>query len=84
MKLYPDPDGIVRSVLVYSKGIESVRTVGKLVHMESNESTLPLHQGDEQMQEVPEDPVPEVQRPRCTAAKEAIRRNRQLFQEDLA
>ena len=84
LKLYPDPDGIVRSVLVYSKGIESVRTVGKLVHMESNESTLPLHQGDEQMQEVPEDPVPEVQRPRRAADKEAIRRNRQLFQEDLA
>ena len=84
LKLYPDPDGIVRSVLVYSKGIESVRAVGKLVHMESNESTLPLHRGDEQMQEVPEDPVPEVQRPRRTAAKEAIRKNRHLFQEDLA
>ena len=85
IKLLPDPDGIVRAVTMYSRGVESVRTLDKLVNLEILEPALPVTEGeaviDSENEESEEVLVP---RPRRAASQRATELNRQLYLEDRA
>ena len=71
--LYPDDDGVIRSMKVGSGGTESLRTINKLVPLELSE--VP----EEEPTQTPGDADPRTQRPRRAAAQGSQSHWRQLI-----